>query len=313
MCVVAVKYLDKYGWVGAKNRDRNYIVGIDIVRSNRGGIQRMYIDDNTTRWTEGINEYGLGILSASLTVKEDEKEGGKVASSGLKPGERNPIVSPDGLAIRRALLLKDPKKAAQSLIDSKLAGATYIFNRDTCYLLEGGFNIRKNKDSTENPRKYVYVLKEISKDDDHSVRTNHGIDIPQLGYSKDSSDSTTRRNRESSESRWSAVENALDKTSIIDPHGVLECMSVKPNKDTFLNPVRLGNPKKGDMVTTGQLLLVPSECTLHYRPIYSSVSFDYPDLNSKEGAKVYFEIISSRKLLSFQEFSKNCEGKHIHV
>jgi hypothetical protein len=58
MCVVAVKYLDKYGWVGAKNRDRNYIVTIDIVRSNRGGVQRMYIDDQTTRWTEGINEYG---------------------------------------------------------------------------------------------------------------------------------------------------------------------------------------------------------------------------------------------------------------
>jgi hypothetical protein len=304
MCVVAVKYLDKYGWVGAKNRDRNYIVGIDIVRSDRGGVQRMYIDDQTTRWTEGINEHGLGILSASLTVKDDEKEGGKVASSGLKPGERNPIVSPDGLAIRRALLLKDPKKAAQSLIDDKLAGATYIFNKDTCYLLEGGFNIRKDKDSKETPRKYVYVLKEISKDDDHSVRTNHGIDIPQLGYSKDSSDATTKRNRTSSESRWSAVETAFDKTSVIDPHGVLECMCVKPNKDLFLNPVRLGNPKKGDMVTTGQLLLVPSECTLHYRPIYSSVSFDYPNLNSKDGTKVYFEIISSRKLLSFQDFTK---------
>ena len=307
MCVVAVKYLDKYGWVGAKNRDRNYVVGIDIVRSDRGGVQRMYIDDTTTRWTEGINEHGLGIISASLTVKDDEKEGGKVAPSDLKPGERNPIVSPDGLAIRKALLLKDPKRAAESLINDKLAGATYIFNRDTCLLLEGGFNIKKAKASKDSPRKYVYVLKEISKEDDHSVRTNHGIDIPGLGYSKNSSDAATQRNRKSSESRWSAVENAFDKTSIADPHGVLECMCVKPNKDPFLNPVRLGNPKKGDMVTTGQLLLVPSECTLHYRPIYSSVSFDYPGLNSKEGTKVFFEIVSSRKLLSFQDFKKNKE------
>lgn len=305
MCVVAVKYLDKYGWVGAKNRDRNYIVGIDIVRSDRGGLQRMYIDDKTTRWTEGINEYGLGIISASLTVKDDEKEGSKAASTRVKPGERNPIVSNDGLAIRRALLMKDPKKAAESLIKDELAGATYIFNKDTCYLLEAGFNIKKTKDSDETPRKYVHVLKEISKDDDHSVRTNHGIDIPQLGYSKDASDAKTQRNRESSESRWSAVETSFDKTSIADPHGVLECMSVKPNEDRFMNPVRLGNPKKGDMVTTGQLLLVPSECTLHYRPIYSSVSFDYPGLNGKDGAKVFFEIISSRKLLSFQDFAKN--------
>jgi hypothetical protein len=305
MCTIAVKYLDKYGWIGAKNRDRNYIVGIDIVRSDRGGVQRMYIDDQTTRWTEGINEYGLGIISASLTVKDDEKEGGKVAAPNLKPGERNPIVSPDGLAIRRALLLKDPKKAAQSLINDELAGATYIFNKEICYLLEGGFNVKKDKASKDSPRKYVYVLKEISKDDDHSVRTNHGIDISQLGYSKDSSDAATQRNRKSSESRWSAVEMAFDKSSITDPYGVLECMSARPNKDVFLNPVRLGNPKKGDMVTTGQLLLVPSECTLHYRPIYSSVSFDYPGLNSKEGSKVFFEIISSRKLLSFQDFTKN--------
>jgi hypothetical protein len=265
----------------------------------------MYIDDQTTRWTEGINEYGVGIISASLTVKDDEKEGDKVATPNLKKGERNPIVSPGGLAIRRALLMKDPKKAAQSLIDDELAGATYIFNKDICYLLEGGFNVKKDGDSNKTPRKYVYVLKEISKDDNHSVRTNHGIDIPQLGYSKDASDASTKRNRESSENRWSAVEAAFDKASIVDPHGVLECMSVKPNRDAFLNPVRVGNPKKGDMVTTGQLLIVPSEHTLHYRPIYSSVSFDYPNLNNKEDTKVFFEIISSRKLLSFQDFTKN--------
>jgi hypothetical protein len=68
-----------------------------------------------------------------------------------------------------------------------------------------------------------------------------------------------------------------------------------------MNPIRTGDIKKSEMVTTGQLLLVAKERTLHYRPIYSAVSFDYKKLNSEE-AKTFFEIISSRKLLSFKEF-----------
>lgn len=301
MCVVAVKYLDRYGWVGAKNRDRNYVVNIDIVKSNRGSVQRLYIDDMTTRWTEGLNEYGLCIISASLSVKADEKEGDKAIGANRK---KKAMVSPDGIAIRRALLLSDPKKAAASLIFDELAGATFIFNRDVCYLLEGGYTVKKDASTTDNPRKYKYVLKEISKDDNHAVRTNHGIDLPFLGYSKNGIDDITKKNRRSSESRRDIVEKAFDSMAIKTPHDVLACMSLKPDKDTFMNPIRTGDPKKNEMVTTGQLLLVPSECTLHYRPIYSGVSFDYPGINGKKDTKVFFEIISSRKLLSFQEFTK---------
>ena len=84
MCVVAVKYIKKYGWVGAKNRDRNYSTKIKVVNSNRDGIQRLFIDDQTTRWTEGVNEFGLSIISASFSVKSDEKEGEKVLSKNKK-------------------------------------------------------------------------------------------------------------------------------------------------------------------------------------------------------------------------------------
>jgi hypothetical protein len=145
-------------------------------------------------------------------------------------------------------------------------------------------------------------LKEISKEDGYSVRTNHGIDLTYLGYSKNAVDIKTKRNRASSESRWNIVNATFKKSNILTPTDFLECLSLKPNGDAFMNPIRLGDPKKGDMVTTGQLLLVPSDCTLHYRPIYSNVFFDYPGINSKESTKVYFEIISSRKLLSFQKF-----------
>ena len=78
MCVVAVKYMNGYGWIGAKNRDRNYKTDVVITQSNRHGLQRLYIDDKLSRWSEGVNEHGLAIISASFSVKSDEKEGDKI-------------------------------------------------------------------------------------------------------------------------------------------------------------------------------------------------------------------------------------------
>jgi len=300
MCVVAIRYIKGFGFCGSKNRDRNYATEIKVINSNRNDVQRLYIDDQMTRWTEGINEHGLSIISASFSVKSDEKEGEKVLS---KKKSKKPMVSPDGLAIRSALLLKDPKTAAKYLIDNELAGATFIFNRDTCYLLEGGFTIKKAASTKEVPREYVYNLKEITKKDRYAVRTNHGIDMPMLGYSENSDDPSVKKARASSEERWKIVNNYLRDTKIVEPSGLLDAMSQSPNTDVFMNPIRMGDPKKGDMCTTGTLLLVPSECTLHYRPIFSKVEFDYNKL-SNETNKTFFEIISSRKLLSFKNFVK---------
>jgi hypothetical protein len=304
MCCIAVKYIKGYGWVGAKNRDRNYKTEIEIVNSNRENIQRLYIDDQTTRWTEGVNEYGVAIISASFSVKSDEKEGGKVLAKKGKNGKKKAMVSPDGLAIRNSLLCKDPKSAAKMLIEKELAGATFIFNSEKCYLLEGGFTVKKADSTDKKPRKYIYNLKEITKDDNHCVRTNHGIDLTQLGYSANATDPKIIQSRQSSEERWKIINNYLRDVEIHDPVDFLEAMSQKPNDDPFLNPVRMGDPGKGDMVTTGQLLINSKERTLHYRPIYSSVHFSYDKLNGQT-AKTFFEIISSRKLLSFKEFASN--------
>ena len=156
-------------------------------------------------------------------------------------------------------------------------------------------NITKKKESDSNDiRKFAHKLTEIKED--YAVRTNHGITLPSLGYKV-----SDKKNRKSSESRLNAIVSAIKKDGCNSPSELLACMSVKPNEDPFLNPVRLGDVSKHDMVTTGQILIIPAECSLHYRPIYSKVIFDYAKLNNEKN-KVFFEIISDRKLLSFKEF-----------
>ena len=50
MCVIAAKYLDDYGWVGIKNRDRNYFLVIDIKQDSREGVEALYIFDSVTSY-----------------------------------------------------------------------------------------------------------------------------------------------------------------------------------------------------------------------------------------------------------------------
>ena len=295
MCVVAVKYFKGSGWIGVKNRDRNYQPTVQIVQSNRTGVQRLYLDDLKTRYTEGVNEFGLSILSASLSIKSDEKEADKVDGDDRDAS----YMSPDGKDIRDALLTKSPMQAIRLLVERERAGCTFVFNEKDCYLLEGGFTIKKEdaKDK-EVPRDYIYKILKIT---DYAVRTNHGVVLPQLGYKVDAADPYFARARKSSEVRRKIALNGVKNCT--DPLEMMNAISETPNKDAFMNPIRLGDTNKGDMVTTGQLMLVPVERTMHYRPMYSEVQFKYSKLNGPD-AKTFFEIISSKKLLGFKEHFK---------
>jgi len=300
MCVVVVKYVNGYGWVGAKNRDRNYKTDVAITQSNRHGVQRLFIDDKLSRWSEGVNEHGLAIISSSFSVKSDEKEGDKIISK-KKKRDQIGYYSPDGRVIRKGLLEKTPKAALKLLVDLELAGATYVFNESECYILEGGYTVRKADASSENPREYKHVINKISRNEPCSCRTNHGIIMKELGYHKNPTDDRIIRARKSSEKRLDFTRQ-FASPDISNPGDLIDMIAKCPDDDVFMNPMRTGNIKKGEMVTTGQLLIVPKQRTLHYRPIYSSVEFDYNRLSGPE-SKTFFEIISSRKLLSFKEFT----------
>ena len=68
MCIVAAKYFDKVGWVGVKNRDRNYIPEISFKDTSSHGVEILMFWDDVTQYCEGFNSGGVCIISASLMV-----------------------------------------------------------------------------------------------------------------------------------------------------------------------------------------------------------------------------------------------------
>ena len=292
MCVVVCKYLKDIGWVIAKNRDRNYKPIIRIRKSFREGMERLYIWDEKTKYTEGVNEYGVGIVSASVTVKEDEAEGAVASKKKTKDSDissKNRVFySPDGLRIRTALFEKTAVDAAKRLIEIEIPGNTIVADKERCFLLEGAFT---------SDDEYVYKIVEVPKEK-IAVRTNHGIFLPWTGYSKDIPEQ--KPSRESSEARYKKAVEDLKKANTFDE--VLAALSDTSQENPQMNPLRL-DPTKNAMRTTGQIVVVPNEHTLHYRAIWCETKFDLDKLNT-ETEKTFFEVVSTRKLISFKEFKK---------
>lgn len=289
MCVVSAKYFNDVGWVLAKNRDRNYEPVIKMVQTKRGGVERLYLYDLQTGYSEGLNEHGISIISAAVAVKTDEKEGGKKTSKDKANG-----TSPDGVRIRRALLEKTVDKALKSLIDHKIPGNTFITDGKVCYLLESGYS----PDDIER-KNYRHEVVKCRKEETY-VRTNHGILLPFLGYSKKIPDQVKKR--ESSDSRLKIATAEAKKAK--DPQELLNALGSTPEKNPQMNPIRLKKNDPADMLTTGQILIIPDHKTLTYRPTISEVELDnYNKINGVQ-SNTYFEIISNRQLTTFKDFVK---------
>ena len=294
MCVIAAKYFEGTGWVGIKNRDRNYKPSMRIRQLMRKGVERLVIWDDVTKYTEGVNEHGVCILNAATDVKKDEKIGVDTARK-KKPKRGDPdFYAPDGLRIRNALLKKTPEAALQELIKDELRGSTLIFNEDKCYLLEGMHEERGRKN-------WVYKVKELKKGDE-VVRTNHGVLIDWAGYPKDSDDEHMQNSRKSSEERMRVAQKELSK--VTDPTQMMDAASSTKNSNPQMNPLRV-EKRHGKKIlrTTGQIMLVPKERTLHYKPVWGDVNFD-DDINSDTKSKTSFEIVNKKNLVSFREWNE---------
>jgi len=275
MCIIIGKYFPGTGWVAVKNRDRNYIPEISFRKKKHDGSEILYFWDDITQYCEGLNSNGIGVLSASLMVQDDEKE--------IEKRVKTP--SKDGAKIKKALTNSNIKDVVNDLISEKLPGNTLIFNQEHMYLLEGAWEPGGYSDE-----RYVHRIREIPHDQ-IAVRTNHGIWLPWAGYQMDGN-RAEKMSRISSLSRRLIAIYVTEKSK--DPEDILDGLTMDYMHDGQLNALRTSTKKK-KMRTTSQIMIIPKERTMYVRPVQSHMHFNFWELNHPE-QKTWVEILSNRIL-----------------
>jgi len=276
MCIVIGKYFEEHGWVAIKNRDRNYIPEISFKKKIQDGVEILYFWDDITQYCEGFNSAGVGILSASLMVLDDEKE----------ITTRKKVPSKDGGKIKRALQYPNVKAVAMSLIKQKLPGNTLVFDQDTMILIEGAWTPGGYADGD-----YQYKIKELAKNE-YVVRTNHGIMLDWAGYQRDPEDEGQTMSRISSECRRLIAAKVTEAATT--PEEILDNLTKDYTGDGQLNALRTTTEKK-KMRTTSQIMIVPKEKTMYVRPVQSHMSFNFWELNHPK-QQTWVELLSNRVL-----------------
>ncbi len=155
------------GHVLGKARDRNYAPHLEIIRDlTSDGLEVVYIHDKDTNYLEGMNSEGIGVINAALLVSEDEAAANKFWGRNKKKGTSN-----DGPRIARALTFPKLSQVIKSLVgyDTGLKGHTFVGSPTSLYSIE--------MTSKHNP-----VVKKLDPEAGFDVRTNHGEDHENAGY-----------------------------------------------------------------------------------------------------------------------------------
>ena len=164
-CVTVAKMFSG-DMVLAKNRDRNYRPRLKIVRDRTSyGVEVLYVIDVDTDWTEGMNEYGIGVVNSALFVKRDEKDFNKK--------KKTKAPSKDGVRVREALGKGNFAECVRSLalFHGGIKGHTLVGNGKKLVAIE---NTSRTKP--------VIKVKDLEKEP--IVRSNHGIEHPEQGYQR---------------------------------------------------------------------------------------------------------------------------------
>ena len=155
------------GHILGKTRDRNYRPTLKVVRDIVNGLEVAYIIDLRTKYLEGMNEKGVGVINAALLVSEDEK----AASKYWQRQKKGKGTSNDGPRILHALGMPTLQKCIKSLVgyDNGIKGHTLVGSPKSLYAIE--------LTSKNNP-----VVKRLDPSTGYDVRTNHGVEHPDAGY-----------------------------------------------------------------------------------------------------------------------------------
>ena len=240
-CTIAAVRLDD-GIVLAKNRDRGYKAKMEVVHEIVDDVEIVYWRDIDTDWSEGMNEYGFGIVNSSLLVRQDEKESDKIQKKQEKESldaTEKKVNATDGMKVRKALTYKKMRDIIKSVIsydagDKKkvgVKGETFVASPRNIYVIE-----MTSKDSP--------VIHKFDKNEKVDVRTNHGISHKQAGY-------THGIKKKSSYMRMNYAKKHLK--DVKTGQEVIDRMKEQYDKNKFFNPYRLKN--QYNMSTVGQIMM----------------------------------------------------------
>lgn len=189
-CIIVSKEVgDKF--ILAKNRDRMYNPELEIVHTIIDGVEVAYLHDLITDWSEGLNEYGIGVVNSALLVGHDEAEA-KIVKKGGKPG-------PDGDKMRN--ILKQP-----TLIDA--IRATISYKGKSGLSLKGHTFVSspKNMVSIETTSKHKPDV-QLQNSKSPVVRTNHGHLFTDAGYTSGEKYLSSKMRKISAEKSVGTVED----------------------------------------------------------------------------------------------------------
>lgn len=228
----------------AKNRDRGYEARVEIIHEIVNDVEMVYWRDIDTDWSEGMNEFGIGIVNSSLLVAQDEKEGKDVEKERKTPDKdkdkpAKKRFAADGGKIRKALTYRTLPKVIKSIVsfrgedkkDVGLKGETIVSNNENVYVIE-------------MTAKHSPIIKKLKQDSKLVVRTNHGVYHKKSGY-------TSGEKRKSSVMRMELAKKHLE--NVKTDKDVIDRLKEKYKSDPFLNPYRTKNMYH--MQTTGQIMM----------------------------------------------------------
>jgi len=164
MCVILYYFLNN-DVILAKNRDRNYKPKIKIVHELYNGIEVVYMYDYATKWIEGLNEFGFGIINSSLEVDYDENP---LSSNIMDVKEKIKSQNKYLDTISQSSFNKFQSKVFDPSYykDVSLQGHTIIANPYYGVIMES---------NTKNDPVIMLL-------DNTTIRANHGINMKNTGY-----------------------------------------------------------------------------------------------------------------------------------
>lgn len=245
-CSIVIGKFRNNNTIIAKNRDRNYIPEIKIVRTMLDDVEICYFEDIITGWIEGMNEHGIGVVNSSLLVHHDEKEGHIVKKTKKKTKDRPKVMV--------ALSFRDIKSCLKHLknFDGGLTGHTFVADKNKSYHIEHVKN---------SPAKIIKL------DNHPHVQTNHGFSFENVGY-------TPKQGLRYSSSKirqYKIIKKLLQGTQYKTTYDVLNDMTdFNSSSEPMLNPVRI----TGDMNTTSQIAMNLEKLIFYFRGVKNYHIFD---------------------------------------